>query len=312
MSMTSDEHEELWDAVRAANANWMPGHNSMTDLEPEERRRRLGYTPGPEEPPLQAREAQGFARTVMAGVMPPPPLPSAVDWRNQGGHNYITGIKDQQSCGSCVAFGTAATMESRARVIQAVPVNATNGTALPDLSEAHLFYCGNTMGDPCANGWWPAAALAFATTTGVVPDTCFPYTPGNQPCAPCNPWQPLVTKVANSLTLTTVADMKQWLAANGPLITCFTVYADFYAYTSGVYQHATGQLEGGHCVSCIGYDDGQGAWLCKNSWGTRWGAGGFFWIGYGQCGIDATMWAIDSFSTIYTQPVSSHRRAVRH
>jgi C1A family cysteine protease len=311
MAMTNEEHEALLETIRDAGANWMPGHNDMTDLEPEERRLRLGYVPGPGEPTLEEREAQGAELQAMAGVLAPP-LPAKVDWRSDNGQNFVTSIKDQQSCGSCVAFGTAATMESRARILKGIPMNAPNGGSLPDLSEAHLFYCGNTIADPCGQGWWPAQALAFATGTGVVPEACFPYTPGNQPCAPCNGWQGQVTKVATSRTLTTIQSMKQWLSTNGPLIACFSVYDDFYAYTSGVYVHTTGRLEGGHCVSCVGYDDAKQAWVCKNSWGTRWGAGGFFWIKYGQVGIDAAMWAVDTFTTIYVPQTPPHIRIVNH
>jgi C1A family cysteine protease len=310
MAMTNEEHEELWEAVRTAQVNWIPDHNALTDLEPAERRRRLGYVPGPNEPTLEQREAKAQALTIMAGIAPAP-LPPSIDWRNQGGQNYVTSVKDQQSCGSCVAFGTVATIESRARIIQGLPVNAPNGGSLPDLSEAHLFYCGNTIADPCGTGWWPSGALAFTTSTGVVTETCFPYTPANQACNPCSGWQALITKVGSSHAISTVRDMKEWLSTNGPLVACFTVYADFYAYTSGVYVHVTGDLEGGHCVSCVGYDDTRQAWVCKNSWGTRWGSGGFFWIGYGQCGIDATMWAVDSIPTIYATS-GMHRAVAKH
>lgn len=307
--MTNEEHETLWEAVRAADANWRPGHNAITNLAPEMRRQRLGYVPGPDEPSLEARETMALtmARDAVTALAT---APTMIDWRNKDGKNYVNGIKDQQNCGSCVAFGTAATMESRARITQTVPVNAPGGGALPDLSEAHLFYCGNTNADACRNGWWPTAAIAFATNTGVVPASCLPYTPGNQPCKPCTNWQTMLTKIATSHTLTKIADMKQFLFAAGPLITCFTVYEDFYAYTGGVYTHTSGAPEGGHCVSCVGFDDAKRAWLCKNSWGTGWGEGGFFWIGYGQCGIDATMWAVDTFSQIYLPP--QRRRTVAH
>jgi C1A family cysteine protease len=301
MPMTTEEHDALWEAVRASKANWRPGHNSITDLDESERRFRLGYTPGPDDPSLKDREARSAERAMMKGVLTAEvaEAPAKVDWRNVNGKNFVTGIKDQGSCNSCVAFAAAATIESRVRIILGVPVNAPNGGTLPDLSEAHLFYCGNTSNDPCLKGWFPLAALTFATNTGVVPASCFPYTPGNQPCNRCDDWQMKTTKIATSKILTSVPDMKAWLAEKGPLITCFTVYSDFIAYTGGVYVSTTTQIEGGHCVSCVGYDDAKQAWLCKNSWGTGWGEGGYVWIGYGQVGIDAMMWGVDSFAKFF-------------
>ena len=41
-----------------------------------------------------------------------------------------------------------------------------------------------------------------------------------------------------------------------------------------------------HCVEVIGYSEADECWICKNSWGTSWGDGGYFKIAYGQAGID--------------------------
>jgi C1A family cysteine protease len=87
--------------------------------------------------------------------------------------------------------------------------------------------------------------------------------------------------------------MKTWLSTRGPLVACFTVYSDFYSYHSGIYRHVTGGVEGGHCISVVGYNDTDRCWICKNSWDTGWGESGFFRIEYGDSGIDATMWAVD-------------------
>ena len=37
----------------------------------------------------------------------------------------------------------------------------------------------------------------------------------------------------------------------------------------------------------IGYDDTEGCWIAKNSWGNGWGDGGFFKIAYGECNIES-------------------------
>lgn len=84
---------------------------------------------------------------------------------------------------------------------------------------------------------------------------------------------------------------------------CFNVYEDFYYYQGGVYQHITGASLGGHCVTIIGYDDQQGCWICKNSWGKQWGEKGFFRIAYGECGIDS--WANHGVDGIITNQQSN-------
>jgi hypothetical protein len=83
--------------------------------------------------------------------------------------------------------------------------------------------------------------------------------------------------------------MKEWISTKGPLVACFTVYDDFFAYNGGIYRHVTGDIAGGHCVSCVGYNDEQQYWICKNSWGASFGENGYFRIGYGECGIDSYM-----------------------
>jgi C1A family cysteine protease len=256
--------------LKEAKVNWQAGDTAISKLPPEEQVLRLGYSPGPGEETLEQRMAASTANlaAVTAAAVG---YPASYDWRNVGGKNFITPVRDQGGCGSCVAFGTTATVEGTFRVQRGDPNLAV------DLSEAHLFYCvAKSQGRNCGNGWWVGPALD-AYKNGIVDEPCFPYTAGDQNCN----------------AITNAADMKTWLSTKGPLATCFSVYNDFFSYHSGVYKHVTGGLAGGHCVCCIGYDDAQGCWICKNSWGTGWGDAGFFRIAYGDCGIDSTMWAAE-------------------
>jgi C1A family cysteine protease len=129
---------------------------------------------------------------------------------------------------------------------------------------------------------------------GITDEACYPYTAGDQNCsARCADWANRVTKITGYTHLTSVAAMKDWISTKGPISACFTVYNDFFSYTSGVYHHVSGALAGGHCVCIVGYNDALGCWICKNSWGTGWGAAGFFQIAYGECGIEGQIYGIN-------------------
>ena len=80
--------------------------------------------------------------------------------------------------------------------------------------------------------------------------------------------------------------MKTYISSYGAIGRAWTSTRTSSATRSGVYQHVSGGYAGGHCVSLIGYDDAQGCWIAKNSWGTDWGESGYFKIAYGQCRIE--------------------------
>ncbi len=291
----TDELSSLQQTLRLTGARWHAGPTSLLELSAAERKRRLGYIPQGDELSLTEREARSLS--ARAEPVQTSTTPTMVDLRNVQGRSFVTSIKDQGRCGSCVAFGTTAAVETAARVLMNIAVGDPGAGTLPNVSEAQLFYCG--AGEMCDSGWYIEVALQYCQATGLVPQSCFPYSDHNQPCKLCTGWEQQVTKLSGSHTIFSAAEMKSWLATRGPLVTGFTVYSDFDSYSGGVYHHVSGGEEGGHAVACIGYDDGRQAWLCKNSWGTSWGEKGYFWIAYGECGIDASMYAIDGFSVIY-------------
>ena len=166
---------------------------------------------------------------------------------------------------------------------------------MKQLTEAHLFHChGWRNGRRCNNGWWPRGALRMCRDVGVADEACYPYDSRHKGCQGLGEdWEERVVQIGGYHRLTSTRAMKQQLAESGPLIACYTVYEDFYAYSSGIYRHVSGKREGGHCVCCVGYDDDGQYWICKNSWGAGFGESGYFRIAYGECGIDGDMWALD-------------------
>lgn len=78
---------------------------------------------------------------------------------------------------------------------------------------------------------------------------------------------------------------------NGPVTAGFAAYEDIYDYVSGVYEHVTGEYEGGHAVKILGWgvEDEVDYWLIANSWGPKWGDRGFikFLRGKNHMGIES-------------------------
>jgi C1A family cysteine protease len=284
-----DRHEDfslgaVREALAAEGHPWTASTNTITQLSQSDRQVRLGVPVPPEdevnnhlESAKATRQMHLTAAAAVAG------LPASFDARNIGGANYVTSVRDQGNCGSCVAFGSIAVMETTAAYIRRVP------TMQLDLSEAHLFYTyGGSVGVSCATGWYPLPALTFCKDNGVTFEDYFPYTPNNSGGYALNPDYPNRLATATGVQEVTgdPATIKEQITKYGAVTACFYVYNDFFSYRSGVYRHVTGDLAGGHCVALIGYDDAQGCWIAKNSWGSGWGDSGFFRIAYGECGIE--------------------------
>ncbi len=266
----SEELAEIREAIKARGAHWTPGESWVTRLSPQERRNLLGE------------------KTLELGIIEPKttvpllPLgyPSAIDWRNKDGYNWITPIRDQQDCGSCVAFGSVATLESLVRI-------ETNQPELNiDLSEMHLFNCG---GGSCLFGWYNSSACSYLKNNGTPDEACWPYQDVNKSCSQntCPDWQTRAYKITNYGAISGIEACKTYVAI-APILVAFEVYTDFFYYTEGIYEHTWGGLEGGHAVSIVGYDTSGPVpyWIVKNSWGPSWGEAGFFKIKMGECAIE--------------------------
>jgi PKD repeat protein len=255
---------------------WVADETSVSQLSEKERTNLCGVS----EETIEWEYRQAEQRTTEPNIIHS--YPSSVDWRNFEGHDYTTPIRDQGTCGSCVAFATIGAIEARMEVADGDP------NLNPDLSEAHLFFCNDrqcNVGDP-RYGWSPEGAMNYARDTGIVDEPCFPYTDYNQNCNLCADWQNKITEVDDWTGTSSVSEMKQALADYGPLEVTMAVYDDFYSYSGGVYRHDQGNFSGYHAVTLVGYNDNQDYWIAKNSWGTDWGESGWFRIAYGECDID--------------------------
>jgi cathepsin B len=201
-------------------------------------------------------------------------------------------IRDQQQCGSCWAFSAAEVLSDRVAI--------ATGKESPSLSPEDMVSCDkNDMG--CKGGILNRA-WEYLAETGIVTESCFPYTAGdgNAPtCATkCVDGETFKkTKAQQIYAINGVTNMQKEIMTNGPIQVAFMVYKSFMSYKSGVYQKHFYELlpEGGHAVKIVGWGKESGRegstdyWLVANSWGPGWGLDGFFKIkrGSDHCGIES-------------------------
>jgi C1A family cysteine protease len=253
---------------------WEAGENPISRRSPEERRKLLGLIPSADD--LELMERASLAPAIEAGAT----TETHVNWADRG---HVTAVRDQGNCGSCVSFACIALLES----MSSIKLGLTT-----DLSEADSHFCSD-HGANCG-GWWPGQCLDELKGRGVATERQFPYASawdGAQTPSCRLTDRPRAVSFAREVrTVTDREQGKQYIATTGPLTGCFDVYDDFYYYRSGVYERASETFEGLHCVLVVGFDEPNGCWIVKNSWGTGWGDGGYVRIAYDSLTIDGKLY----------------------
>jgi C1A family cysteine protease len=270
-----DEHNSINSMIKQKGGDWEAGETSMTRLDPEARKNRVGLR----KPVLSPEEDKAVEeeQKLLAAI----PAPASFDWRLATGTyvgNFVTPIRNQGNCGSCWAFATTAALES-----QVLMGNNSPGIDL-NLSEQILVSCSGAGN--CGGGYIDKAAN-YVRDMGLPVETCLSYTATNNSCAnACSGWTNNSYHIDGwhwvATTSPTVDSLKNALITYGPLVTTMDVYADFYSYKSGVYSYVSGTYQGGHGIVLVGYNDAGQYFIAKNSWGTGWGEAGYFRIAYSQ------------------------------
>jgi len=221
--------------------------------------------------------------------------------------NKVSDVENQEQCGSCWAFCTYSSLES---------------TLLPDeswdFSENNLKNRHGYDFAPCKGGNSLMSTAYLARWDGPVTEAADPY---------------------NSISSSSPANLEEvkhvqevWFipSRSGPLDNenikmALTkegaLYSTLYwndAYFSGLRNsyYYGGSASGNHAITIVGWDDsydrtnferlppGNGAFIVKNSWGTEWGDGGFFYVSYydTRIGMDNALFMAekkDNYENIY-------------
>jgi C1A family cysteine protease len=123
---------------------------------------------------------------------------------------------------------------------------------------------------------------------GVCPEKEWPYMIGKftaKPPKPCYTHAKNHQVVSYQRVAQTQDQMKGCLAAGFPFVFGFAVYESFETQAvakTGVVPmpDKTEKMLGGHAVMAVGYDDSEGRFIVRNSWGPKWGQGGYFTMPY--------------------------------
>ncbi|MDB5097356.1 MAG: peptidase [Cyanobacteria bacterium RYN_339] len=188
-------------------------------------------------------------------------------------------IYDQGQLGSCTGFAIAKGLREF--------IQRTGHEAQVPLSAMFLYYEERVLQDTVGedSGATMTAGLQVLQEKGVAPDSAWPY---NIPQFKVKPSQAAydaagANKVHSATQVKGLDDVKTVVAKGGAVAIGFQVYQSFMKIgADGVMPmpKPTERVVGGHAVLIVGYDDAKKAVLVRNSWGTKWGQEGYFWMPY--------------------------------
>ncbi len=225
-------------------------------------------------------------------------VPPSFDWRDVGGQNYVTPVKNQGTCGACYAFASIGNFESKLLI---------DGAGTFDLSENNAKEC-NYRQASCGGGNYIDVANLLSQD-GTVLESCDPYTVTHKVgCNSTCPYQKTLLdwRIISDDSVPSAGVLKQYLYDNGPIFTALYVGdgdawdTEFQNYNGSYTLDYAGTETPNHAVLIVGWSDnlpsvsgGIGpasteaaeGWIVKNSWGTGWGDDGYFYITYGSASI---------------------------
>lgn len=209
--------------------------------------------------------------------------PASIDWRDQG---KLTPIKNQGQCGSCWAFATVASVEAQ---------HAIKKGQLVSLSEQEMVDC-DDKNNGCSGGYRPYA-MRFVKENGLESESLYPYSALKHDQCLLRENDTRVFIDDFRMLSTNEEEIANWVGTKGPVTFGMNVVKAMYSYRSGIFnpsaEDCAEKSMGAHALTIVGYggEKESAYWIVKNSWGTSWGANGYFRLarGVNSCGLANTV-----------------------
>lgn len=226
------------------------------------------------------------------------PLPAKFDLRDVDGRDYIGPVKNQAPYGTCYAFGATAAAESTYNRAKGLYNDNT-----VSFSESFIIwslgqkYAGFPTGDFGAGGNYDYDEMQALVDYGIIESHIFPYTTEIMTAYNFDQnyeleyyWDYPRVKFAgwHRLPANDIETIKRAIMKFGAVDAAVLVDDDFQAYEQGIYsdeiRSADAPLEFyssvNHAIALVGWDDEEGVWILRNSWGENWGEDGYMRIEY--------------------------------
>jgi len=218
-------------------------------------------------------------------------VPATADLRQ-----WCSPVEDQGKLGSCTANAGVGMLEYYERKAFGKHVDA---------SRLFLYKATrNLMKQTGDTGAFLRTTMSALVLFGVLPEEYYPYKIEDfdeEPPAFCYAYAQnyqtlkyLRLDPPNTAKEDLLSRIKTNLAAGMPSMFGFTVYSSIWSAKDGKipYPCPEEKVQGGHAIMTVGYDDNlkiqnaacknetTGALLIRNSWGDKWGEGGYGWLPY--------------------------------